>query len=295
MACLNVLVTGSLSAHDLDRVVIVKSSENEYFQQTIDALVDSSGQRLDYRVIGLDELERQASSGITEKSLLITLGMPATTRVAERFPDQPLLSAYATREQMTRFGNPRKNHIAVLLDQPLGRYLALGALMIDSRKPAIINRSLVELDSKQMAQLGRLGISLSQYVLEGSQSLPATIRLLEGHHDSLLILPDSRLYNRDTLKGVLLSAYRVHLPIISYSPAHVKSGALASIYSSPRDIGRHLAALLPEINRKHDNLGKALRFARYFSLTTNERVAYSLGLDLTDPETVTRRLEEIEK
>ena len=92
-----------------------------------------------------------------------------------------------------------------------------------------------------------MNLSLNRYrVARDNKLLPVLRRLLQ-QNDALLMLPQSELYNRDTLKGVLLTSYRYRKPAISYSPGHVKAGALASIYSSPSDIGRHLAQA---INRR---------------------------------------------
>ena len=94
------------------------------------------------------------------------------------------------------------------------------------------------------------------------------------------MLPRQSIYNRDTLKGVLLSSYRNRKPAISYSPAHVKTGAVASIFSSPVDIGRHLALLLNREFNKQARTDSALEFPRFYTIATNLRVANALGIDL---------------
>jgi len=106
------------------------------------------------------------------------------------------------------------------------------------------------------------------------------------------MLPDQSVYNQDTLKGILLTTYRSRTPVISYSPGHVKSGALAAIYSSPSDIGRHLANL---INQRHEgtlNIDNKVVYARYYSITTNQRVAHSLGLNLPSEEKLRQLIDE---
>ena len=83
-----------------------------------------------------------------------------------------------------------------------------------------------------------------------------------------------------TVKGVLLASYRSRKPVVSYSPAHVRSGAVASIYSSPVDIGRHLAMLINEALKKKPDTGTPFQFARFYSITTNSRIATALGINL---------------
>ena len=105
------------------------------------------------------------------------------------------------------------------------------------------------------------------------------------------MLPRQSVYNRETLKGVLLSCYRQRRPVVSYSPAHVKSGALASIYSSPEDIGRHLSILV-ERRLEHQKSGKDnYQYARFYSIAVNRQVARSLGMELPDHDELRKRID----
>ena len=94
---------------------------------------------------------------------------------------------------------------------------------------------------------------------------------------------------------MLLTSYRSRKPVISYSPAHVKSGALASIYSSPVDIGRHLALLANRILESQPHQGAAHQFAKFYSITSNRQVARSLGITLPSEGALRQRLDELEQ
>jgi ABC-type uncharacterized transport system substrate-binding protein len=120
------------------------------------------------------------------------------------------------------------------------------------------------------------------------------LRELLSQNDVLLMLPRQSIYNRDTLKGVLLTSYRNRKPAISYSPAHVKSGAVASIFSSPVDIGRHLALLLNQKLNNQLHNGSPLQFARFYTITTNLRVADALGIDFPEERELRSRIDELQ-
>ena len=90
-------------------------------------------------------------------------------------------------------------------------------------------------------------------------------------------------YNRGFPKFWKRHVYSIRqngLPVVSYSPAHVRSGAVASIYSSPVDIGRHLAMLINQALKKKPDTGTPFQFARFYSITTNSRIATALGINL---------------
>ena len=119
------------------------------------------------------------------------------------------------------------------------------------------------------------------------------MRNLLRYNDALLMLPNRQVFNRESLKGVLLTGYRNRKPVISYSPAHVKSGALASIYSSPDDIGKHLALLVERKLRQPQQVLPAYEYARFYSINSNHRVARALSIDLPDEQQIRDMLEEL--
>jgi ABC-type uncharacterized transport system substrate-binding protein len=108
------------------------------------------------------------------------------------------------------------------------------------------------------------------------------------------MLPRQSIYNQDSLKGVLLTSYLKRKPAISYSPAHVRSGALASIYSSPIDIGRHLALIVKQRLKHADSAAPAYEFARYYSITSNRRIAQALAIELPDESDLRAQLDRIQ-
>ena len=138
--------------------------------------------------------------------------------------------------------------------------------------------------------MAQLEIQLNQFQVDADNKLLPVLRELLTRNDALLMLPRSALYNRDSLKGVLLTSYRNRKPAISYSPAHVRAGALASIYSSPNDIGRHLAQVIEQVSAR---LEDGFEFARYYSISSNRRVARALALTLPDESSLRSALDQV--
>ena len=213
-------------------VVIVKSSDNTYYNQTIKTLTRHVA-TADVEVVMMEDLSGPARSN----SLYVALGQGAVEAVTALGEDVSAINAYLTLEQYHRL--PNKRQLTVLLDQPLHRYLAFSKYTLQADSIGIIAETRIFLNRPESDLLDRLGLALNQYQVDPEHKLLPTLRLLLQQNDALLMLPRQSIYNRDSLKGVLLTSYRGRKPVISYSPAHVKSGALASIYSSPIDIGRH--------------------------------------------------------
>ena len=271
---------------DSKRVVVVKSSENAYFDQTIETLQKHAGASVE-----LDSLLFEDFENMEPAALFIALGYRAAARVASLVQETPVINAYLTLEQYRQLGDRR--HPTVLLDQPLARYLAFSKFALQVDSIGILTQDRIPLDRDALELLGDLPLEARQYEVNTNSKLLPTLRELLEQDDALLMLPRQSLYNQDSLKGVLMTSYRSRKPVVSYSPAHVKSGALASIYSSPVDIGRHLSMLMHE---SLDNAGGGAarpHFARFYTITLNSSVASALGLTLPSEAQLRQRLDQL--
>ena len=132
--------------------------------------------------------------------------------------------------------------------------------------------------------------NLRWLVPENPNRVLPSLRSLLNDIDIFLMTPDRNLFNRNSLRGILLTTYRADKPVISFSPAHVKSGAVGSIFSSPTDIGRHLSELLNSQDANGDSNTTRVEYARYFSISTNRKVARSLGLNIPEDEQLMENL-----
>jgi hypothetical protein len=270
----------------LSQIIIVKSSDNNYFNQSVETLIKQVDRSTEFKVVMPQDLDAVVETG-DEQQIYVALGQTAAEAVISAF------NAYLTEEQSRNLN--LENQVAVLLDQPLQRYLAFCSLMLAVDSVGIITEQAIVLDQGQSDLLRILDFSLNQYQIDPRNKLLPVLRRLLMLNDALLMLPSQSVYNRDTLKGVLLAGYRNRKPVISYSPAHVKSGALASIYSSPVDIGRHLATL---INRQLQTPGQQTRgfeFARYYSIRTNPRIAAALGIELPSERELRSALDRLQR
>ena len=287
-----VLVFGLFAPQQVvGQVIIVKSSDNAYFDQTISTLKKHVDPTTRFKVLKVTEL----SDGLVSTShgdLFVALGQSAVEAVNQLNAEAISINAYLTLEQYQDLN--LNHHLTIVLDQPMHRYLAFCKLMLDIESIGVIEANGIEPNQYRPQILDKFQLQLNQYRIDRVNKLLPVLRELLSQNDVLLMLPRQSIYNRDTLKGVLLTNYRNRKPAISYSPAHVKSGAVASIFSSPVDIGRHLALLLNQKLNNQVHNGPALQFARFYSITTNLRVADALGIDLPEERELRSRIDELQ-
>ncbi len=92
------------------------------------------------------------------------------------------------------------------------------------------------------AQLTAAGYTvMSEAVASPAELPPALARI--GPADALLALPDSTVYSPELAKGILLFTYRTRTPMIAFSDAWVRAGALYSLEWDYAELGAYCAAL----------------------------------------------------
>jgi ABC-type uncharacterized transport system substrate-binding protein len=89
-----------------------------------------------------------------------------------------------------------------------------------------------------------------------------------------------------------LTTYRARIPLVAFSPAYVKAGAVLAVYSTPAQVARRAVEMLRQWQS-----GRGLpspQNPREFEVVVNERVAASLGLWIDMPNLIVADLRRIE-
>lgn len=143
------------------------------------------------------------------------------------------------------------------------------------RGPAQVYPSLEDIN----AQASALGFSVLIIDCNGPKDLLANLPRLRGRVDAIWCLPNRDLYDPLAVQALILSSIRFRLPVIGFSEAFIRAGALLGFVADYRDVGLQSAELL----RRHHN-GETISLrqtARSIRSLVNERVARALGIDLS--------------
>ncbi len=275
----SILVNPDLAPQD--RVLwIVSSSDNPFFQRSIQQiekrLSDQVGQIIS---ISSDQIESRRE-GLAHASLIVTLGARAMRQLGGLDLERPMLHAYLTRYQYLT-DPPLIDSHSLLLDQPMERVLRFDHLLSGGRRIGLLDSEEAAYNPAELQEKAdREGVEVIQKTLRSDHANPvAAVRRLLQQSDNLLAVPSPDIYNRKTLKGILLAAYRLRKPVISYSLSHVRAGALGALYTTPEQIGRQIAEL--SLNWLQGNPPeRPYSLARYFAIEVNQRVAESLDIQL---------------
>jgi ABC-type uncharacterized transport system substrate-binding protein len=168
---------------------------------------------------------------------------------------------------------------AIYLDQPYKRQLDLITAVLPRA------RSIGVLYSTAPAELNKLSALVVARKLEfherssaSSSTLYSNLQSLLLNSDVLLALPDAEIYNASTIRNILLATYRNKVPLVGFSSAYVKAGALCAVFSTPGQIAKQSLNIIQEYIETA-NL-PAAQFAKEFEISVNEQVAHSLGINI---------------
>ena len=220
--------------------------------------------------------------------LIVSVGSPAfvglvDAYVSSRISRVPIVATLLPRSifegQRRRLSVPATG---VVLDQPAARQMALLRYAFPHLRRVGV---LFGPDSQQYQQTfekaaAELGLQLNAYKVDGETNLyPALQRVLE-ENDVLLAIPDTAVYNGSSIQNVLLASYRQKVPMMGFSPAYVRAGAMLALYSSPAQIGSQTVRVIQSALS-----GVALQPVQVpteFVVGVNANVARSLGFRLSE-------------
>jgi ABC-type uncharacterized transport system substrate-binding protein len=286
LACVSTLTNAAEASKS---ITLIKSSD----AQVYDAVIETLDGRLAQQCKGRDQacLKLEIQSLATEEVLLpppaqdliVTLGLKARDYADRHLvPGQIINAMIPTRNgHLSQAATDALKHPTLILDQPPIRSLRLIKHLIPGAER--IGLLLSRENSGQAASLTQAAASLDLRlvisIVDDKADLGRQLAVLLKQIDVLLALPDIKIHNRHHVTSILLSTYRNRIPLIGFSSAYVKAGAMAALYSSPEDIGSQLADLIDQVMTS-GRIVKQVVYPKDFSVSLNSRVARSLGIQL---------------
>lgn len=273
------------------------SGYDELIDTLRDELVKTPG--LKVKVFTLEEGDATAMARTSEDSAMtVTVGLQAAQQ-SLALPDLrgPVLSVLLPRASFEDLATTPRNgrkHTAVFIDQPPSRQLELVRSVLPSARTVglIVGPATLQ-DEPIYRNLARnRGLSVLVERANRETELYPVLQSVLRSSDVLLALPDSAIVNVSTAQNLLLTSFRFRVPVIGYSASYVRAGALAAVYSTPRQIGLEAGQIARQFLR-NGTLPQA-KYPRYFSVTVNRQMAASLNLTVPEEGAIVQRLQQLE-
>jgi putative ABC transport system substrate-binding protein len=295
LACALCVMATAAAARN--HIVVVAQVDNPVHAETLDALRaglerTGAGRTIDIRAPAAGTGDR-----LDPDDLVITIGTEAAHIVANGGTRATALHILLPQRELDALPHPPGSgpRTALVLDQPAARQLALLRLALPGHKHiALISSPVSAGQAAAVAHTASaFGLSATTTVIDDEKALYPALSSALDESTILLSLPDSRVYNARTIANVLLTAFRLRAPVLGFSAAYVRAGAMLGLYATPSQVGTEGANLARRLLAGEP--APAPDTHALFEVEINRTVARALGLVLPETEALTRDLRRHER
>lgn len=223
------------------RLMVVTSGDAPGYQQALSGIRSIAPGAEVLTVAGeRDDALEAALARTGRDTAIVALGVRASEFVARAAPPAPAMSCMTAGDARTPATMP-----IVPLAVPLDLHLPwLKKLLPEARSIAILydpaqnERYVAEL----VQGLARAGYAPMPEPVPSPAALPRALERI-ADADALLAIPDATVYSPETARGLLLFTFRTRTPLIAFSDAWVRTGALYGLEWDYAELGAYCAAL----------------------------------------------------
>lgn len=295
--CLGLAGAVLLGAGRGETVDVVLADDSGIYAEVLGVLKQELAGRASLNVLSAAAVEKGYTS---DARLVVTVGVRALQAIRKGGGTTPVIGILIPSAAYGRIvgagaETPSRAVSAVYLDQPPSRQLNLVRAVASGRHNIgflVTAESGEALSAFRAAARGQK-LSVLEEQIEQPRDLYSALRRLLSESDAVVALPDSVIYNPATIANILITTYRAQQPLFGFSPAYVKAGAIAAVYSTPRQVALQAASCIQRYFSS-GRLGPP-EYPRQFAVSMNPTVARSLGIEVEDESVVHDRLVQMER
>ncbi|MDH5784155.1 MAG: hypothetical protein OEZ16_00935 [Chromatiales bacterium] len=224
-----------------------------------------------------------------ERVLIVTLGSEAASQAVHY--NYPTLNTLITQRAHERVKAEYSSSIsAIYLEQPVDRHMELISVALPERKKItiMVGEDALFYENEVRLAARKYGIDLDVLKVINEEEISALFGSEILKEDTLLLLPDSSVVNRKTIKPLVLGSYRHHIPMVGYSQALVKAGALMSAHTSLDELGNEMRRVIVDYFRTGHLI--PAHHVNTFDISVNYQLARALQLSLPEEHELMKKM-----
>ena len=287
------LLSAPVGAEPLSVSVIVSETGGSYSEFSDALRANLLNSNVTFNV--LDATQAAPNSG-----LIIAVGMKAASAVASSNAHNVLnvMIPKSGHKKLLHDAPKRENsplYSTIYLDQPVERQLSLIAAAFPGRdRVGVLFESPPPDELYQLREsVSEHGLGLYEQEVGTKTSVFDALQNVLKHSDVLLALPVPAVYNSSSLRNILVSTYQAGIPLVGFSSAYVKAGAICAVFSSPAQFASQAGMII----RKFIETGAlpSAQYPKFYEVSVNERVAHSLGININTPDELAKKISTIRR
>jgi hypothetical protein len=293
------LVCARASGDETQTTFYIVDSGREIHQKLQRALRNEITRRHigNIKFITKDELRElyHKSDKLTCK-LFLPVGTETTKSIIDLAIDAPLLSIALPR---INYDSLRQTHststrpfAAIFLDQPIDRRINLLHELLPGAKriTILLGPSTIDHKGELALALRRQNYTADIGYYDGEDNLVGVLDRLLEKSDAMLSIADPAIFNTDNARNILLTAYHWRIPLIGLSPAYVRAGALAAVYTSSSQLATQVAETIESHTSCSSLENIQSQYPKYFDVIVNYQVAEAIGVVVDSQERLRSKL-----
>jgi len=231
----------------------------------------------------------------SEFDLIVAVGIKsASIALKTHSPVLCVLVSKAGFEELLQADKQDKRAIsAIYMDQPGKRQIdLLVAALPRVKKIGLLYSSHSPNFTELSKAIKKKHLILYEQKSNSADLLHRDLQTVLQKSDVLLAIPDDGIYNSSTIRHILMEAYRSGTPLVGFSPAYVRAGALFSLFSRPEQIAKQASVL----TKAYFDTGRlpAPQYPHKFDVTVNRQVANSLGIQIKQNDLLLSKMNSAE-
>lgn len=301
LRCAVLLCLCSLSAyaHAWSSVTILTTNDTtavaEFVKQLKLELNEQSGIK-----VNVSKNDSGLSINIPKDTLVVAVGTQALTYAGNLDDSTPVIGVLVPKssyESILKESNRSVDRFSALyLDQPFTRQLSLiRAIFPNLYSMGVLLGPVSQFQSNDLQSAAKkFNMEVNIRLVNKADELQSNLEKLMMSKQLLLAIPDPLIYTRETAQTILLTTYRHQTPVIGFSQSYAKSGAIAAVFSSPKQFAVEVASTIKQLPKDHVTLPVA-NAADQFSIEINRQVARSLDIRIADDAVIYQQMLKDEK
>ncbi len=261
-------------------ILIVRSSELAPYQKTEAAFVRAVG--LPTRTLTTAQLKeggRALREALDKAPLVLALGPDAAAAVTAAAPRAPVLHALVPNAGRI---DGLEHSTGIPLHIPEDRGIALVQSLVPAAKKVGVLFDPAQSEQRVEA-LGRAsaaaGLTLVPLRVSSRGEVVSSVQSLLPQVDVLLLIPDTTIISVETFRYMLVRTLDARIPLVGFSEAMVKAGALGGLVAEYEEMGTLAAETARRLLAKQPLPDSVLRGKLYL----NAKTAAALGVTFTPP------------
>lgn len=275
-------------SYSQERILVVMSSQGEIYQNFYSTLKDKIQKNITISQASISAINNET---LNHHDLIISIGYKSAKVISKYKIEIPVVYSLIPDNESLRSDIPCKKETCykIYINQPVNRYIKLFKALFPNGKNLVFattkEKSKISQQVKKSSE--NFHVIYKEFLIQQNQNIPRTFIRNLNNNDVLLALPNSKIYNANSAKNILLSTYHANVPIIAYSKSFAKAGALISLYSSIDNIAEKTASTANKIFNDAP-LKQKEYYPDEFTIEINYAVARSLNINI-EPESVIKR------